>query len=314
MDSSIFKFLAGALCIVALACPSTTLASVEVNAFSLLDINDFGIYITPSGGAERPLDVSDFTSITPGLNSSASAVLTPGGGDATLNPTGLDTVQALVGNAVPPTFGPTVGFEPFSRGDTRGTGAIIAGFPATPFGADVTTVAETQLDSILALAGSSESKVGTTASFTFTTVTPLALTARLMAELMLNAELDVPDGFNAQATSAFSITLVGSGSFLQWSPNGTGTVLALGGVTGTVIADPFSLNQSVARLASDGTGSTSFASGPSIFELDLSVPAGTYSLSINHQSTAFGNRLPVCRNRAVFWCGDCLRRRFLLRV
>jgi hypothetical protein len=278
----------------------TSSSRAAITGYSNLEVSGFGVYIL-DGGGYRPLSSTDFTTIQATLFATANANLTGYVGvstDSSTNPLGpLNAFQAILPPGTPiaeDTFTQQSGggLEPFSRGDTAGTGAIIAdlfGAGTPTFGADVQSVAEVSLSPALAGTGSSTSTVGTQATFNFSTLADMNLSARLSADLLLIAELDVPPGFNSSAGANFEITIVDTvlgTTVLNWAPNGTvgGNAVSGGVVIGTEV-DPFSLNQSRTRFQANGTGTTQF-SGSGDFLLDFLLPAGDYQLTIRHVSNA----------------------------
>lgn len=283
-------------------------ADASIQAFSRLNIEDFELRLDGSGEpvtAGTDITVSSF-------NNSASANATLNGvGVATASASpSVDTLQAKVG-------GPLIGendfnqqptaFAPFSRGDTAGGGAIIAGLEVggnpIPFGASAITLAETQLADLVSGDGTSGSRVGSNAQFTIESNEDLNIIASFMADLLLYAELDQPPGLAAEATSAFSITVTGvdgTSGFFNFAPTGTGSAVFANGITGMVITDPFSLNQGVSQL---DDGITSVDEGPDEFSVALSLPAGTYRFDIAHNSNASANSIIPEPASVLMWAG-----------
>jgi hypothetical protein len=277
-------------------------ANAAITGYSNLEVTGLSVYVL-DGGVYRPLSVSDFSVIQASVSAQAGANLTGYAGVSTssaLNPDGpFDAFQALIQPFGAPIGEDTftqqsgLGLEPFSRGDTAGTGAIIDGLGT--FGANVNAVSEVSLSPLVNSLGESSSVVGTNSTFTFSVAnsqdTGYFLSARMLADLTLIAELDVPPGFNASAGANFEITIVDTLTGLEvlnWNPNGQSNPLGVsadGGVVVSAEVDPFSLNTSRTRFAANGSGTTQF-SGSGNFSLDFFLPNGDYQLTIRHATNA----------------------------
>lgn len=299
--------LAGAL-IVCTALPTSLNAAIE--GYSHITISGFQLfYHTGAGGVGAPIvngtDISLVTFPTFSSNANADITSIPNGvtssttGVASSIPDvgigfGLDTASAYEGSAPPPqndftNLGAPV---PHAHADTFGTGGIIAGLPfgvAAP--ASIELVSEVDLATGLSISddGSADSSTTSTASFTFTVLTPIDIIGIFDASIDLVADLvPSPPGVQASADTSFNITLTdATGAVVfEWTPNG-----GAGGITGgTEWSDPFHLNDG--RSAFPGTTSPK-VTGPGSFSASVFLTPGNYTFNSEISTSASARTVGV---------------------
>jgi hypothetical protein len=209
---------------------------------------------------------------------------------------GHDTLQAFNGAGAAPaenTFGNFAGVNPFARGDTDGSGSIIAGLAeATP--AMASAVSEVDLLATMPDAGTASSGASSNGSFSvdFTPGSDLVIVGEFMASRSLLAEL-IPAalGSTAGADTSFTISLrvVGGAEIFNWSPNGQTAGTMVGDAL--ILTDPFDINGSISAFPGS---SSSVDVGPGLFSALFTLQGGVnYSFNISMQTQADATVVPV---------------------
>lgn len=300
MNKKAFTLGAAAIAgLLALQSPS----NAAVEAYANLDISNFAFYNDLGGGVAGTVLTNgvEFNLVGATFSSSASADLSsvPGVTSTGVLPNvlasvGLDTLQAVQGSGAPGqnVFTPS-GVATVARGDTVGSGAVVAGVPNSPNPATAQTVAEVQLPTAINNfdSGRADAAVTSSANFTIIPTGNLSIVGILTASREMITDLTpFPPGFTATADTSFNITvtdIIANQIIFEWSPNGVA-----GGVTGGVeYLDPFDLNGSQ-------SGFPGFTIAPGrntgLFSVGLSLVGGTpYSFSIEHSSSATATNFGV---------------------
>jgi hypothetical protein len=238
-------------------------------SFSRLEISNFQIF--KSDGTQ--FDVSDFDQLQVGNFTKAEASLN---GSGTVGSHPMDALlqcQGACGGIGQNDFTQQGGpLGQFSRGDSQLVGAGISGVPNTPNSVTTTTVAEVQLNQ--ESEATSGSNTGTGTRFSFVPDADDTLTFNFDADAILRAMLE-QDDVMAFAGMAWSLSILDStgASIFAFSPTGAG-----GG--------PCSLNTSISTL-DDSDGLVEYACSGSFSAVSPLLLAGqSYTLSINHESSA----------------------------
>lgn len=271
-------------------------AQAAAIAYSFLEVTNFQIFDAGS----NQYDVSDFTFISIGNNTTASATLNAGStsGSDGPQPGDSDVPMQCVGDCVgvgqllltdQNDFAETIplGTKFFSRGDAELTGAAITDTVngVVTNSATATHVAETQL--LGSATGDASGEVTSTSGFVFTLAAAGTITIEFDATAFLRAQLsaELQAGSLAEADLDWNIEIAevdpNTGivtTIFSWSPDG----IAGGIIGGTENNDPFSLSQSRATvfpgslaLYNPGTG---FFSATTLLLSD----GVQYIFSINH--------------------------------
>jgi hypothetical protein len=318
MNKSINPILAG----IALSLVMTTTSVASVEGYALAEITGFQLFVDAGGGAHgAPITNGiDVTVVAPSFSSAASAdvdsipgiVSTTGVGTTTPNPGvgfGVNTAVAYQGGGVvgENVFTNLLAGQPLAHADTTGSGAIIAGLAGVAPPADLHTVSEVDLSTLISVTdgGRADSATTSTASFTVTVVggAPLSIVGDFLANKTLIADLtSSPPGVAATADTSFNITIdaidlstgLSLGQVFNWSPDGL-----VGGILGGVeYADPFSLNASISGFP--GFLSTSTL-GPALFSAGFTLLPGIgYTFSSELSTSASAQTIGVIPEPATF--------------
>jgi hypothetical protein len=167
-----------------------------------------------------------------------------------------------------------------------------SGFALTPAGASVLLHSQTQLNTFGSdSSASSEQTLNST--FFFTTATALTFELSFDATKKLRAGLGQP-GISADGDTSLSFSLTGTGGqSFSWAPGGSagGIACSGAGVSCTEFSDAFDLNDGVSIVGLPVDFDLPLRSG--YFEVELILPAGTYSFNISGQTQANAAVIPV---------------------
>jgi hypothetical protein len=232
-----------------------------------------GLTFAPGGVATEQL--SAFANLN-GATDSASLPTVPFGSSATV----LAQVGAGFTPGVPiPALAPT--------GQYAGGISSTTGFALAPGGASVLLHSQVQLNTFGA-EGLATSDQQLTATFGFTTVASQTFELSFDAIKELRAGLGQP-GIDANADTSFSVSLTraGAAGSFSWTPDGvvgSGVSCSGAGIACTEYADAFDLQFGVGLVGLPIDVALPF--GPGYFEVELTLPAGTYLFTIASQTRA----------------------------
>lgn len=331
------KIAQGVAAAIAFACAGSVIAAptapavvadafLQVNNFTIL--NGFG-----DGGADK--DGSTFTFCGAGVpcGPAGSSDLVISQLNATSVISGTMTGQTSFVNAFP--AGNSVAFPIDHSNRTNGTyqtpsapdgpytpyanipaqpTATYSGAAATAFGnsldtgSDNQTQAQTSINQFGSLQGTGHSDLGLTVTFSFSIDQSTDFEINFDGAQYLRAALG-QFSTAAQASSDFTMTLTATdGTFVQWNPgSGGGAVICTGpGATFCQqVAAPFALDNSISAQSQVGGDEIIIDNASAAFELDVTLLAGTYQLSITHQVNTSGsiNEVPEPGTMALLGLG-----------
>jgi hypothetical protein len=153
------------------------------------------------------------------------------------------------------------------------------------------TQGQTSIASFGNLAGTSASNLGLTVTFAFSITSTQDFEVRFTADQFLRAALG-QFSTAAQATSNWSFTITFNGNpVTTWNPGGLGGGLLCDGVQAMCgfTANPFSLNRTVSASSLPGGDEVVVNNVDGVFEADITLLAGSYQLTIAHQSSTSGS-------------------------
>jgi hypothetical protein len=250
-------------------------AQAGVLSYSTLAISNF--QIVDSGGTQ--FNVSDFDVLEVGNFTKAEAALngvgTVGSHPSDVNHQCIGSCAGIGENNFAQQGGPP--FGQFSRADAQLIGAGISGVPNTPNSVTTTTVAEIQLNQVSE--ATSGSNTGTGSRFSFVLGQDDSLTFNFDADAALRAMLEQDDVI-AFAGVAWSLSVLDAAgaSVFEFSPSAAGA------------GAPCSLNTSISTLDDDDGLVTYDCSGSFTASTPVLSAGTTYTLSINHESSARGEQ------------------------
>ncbi len=267
------------------ALPLTVALSSQASAIpyayaSNVDTN-FAIAVSPNstGGTYTP---NMATLVFQTSNAVASSYMVTPPGTNAAGPAGADAAQVTAGT------GPFPAQNFFGQALTAGSG-LRADSMDSGFLGNGANVAEGRL--VNAPSFGSGSSVGSltstnTSSITVTVTAGTVLRISFNDSVGLVASTDALNAESATATIASSvrITTAAGATVFSFAPTGGGTGSSAAVTGGTVISDPFSLNQSLASTAGTPAVNSFFSSG--FFAADtVGLAAGTYNVLISQSSS-----------------------------
>lgn len=295
-------------------------APPAVVADSFLRVDNFTI-LNGFGAGTSAKEGSDFTFCLVGIDagcSTATSDLAISQLNATSVISGTMTGQTSFINAFP--AGNTVAFPISHSNSTDGTyqvpaastGSYVfqANIPAQPVatysaaaatasgntlvaaeGSDNYTQAQTSINQFGDLQGTGHSDLGLTVTVAFAIGATTDFEFNFDAESYLRAALG-QFSVAAQASTDWTMTISSdNGTFILWNP-GAGLSLICLGPAGTdceEIAAPFSLDDTRSAQSQPGGHEDTVTNALATFELDVTLLAGTYQLSILHQVNTSGS-------------------------
>lgn len=181
-------------------------------------------------------------------------------------------------------------------------GAVAGGDSLSKPGSTNYTQAQTSIDQFGVLQGTGHSDLGLTVTAEFTVAGTTDIEVNFSAESYLRAALG-QFSTAAQASTDWTITLIsldGNGTEIRWSPD-TGTSGGLSDCDGpagtvcTVVASPFDMGDTRSAASLPGGDEATVTNLSQVFEIDVTILAGRYQLSIFHQVNTSGsiNETPV---------------------
>ncbi len=253
-------------------------------AYASLDIFNFKLFNNTTGAQ---LGIADFVPTPNVLNSTSAAGTLFGFGNAS-GADATDVALQCVGNCGmgENNFAQQTPFTSasFARGDALLTGSLLA-----PTGARGQGVAEVQVVGDFASASTSNSELGTNATFRFALQEDVTVRADFSAIALLNAQTDALGG-SALANISFSISLRNENTgdtVFEWSPDGTAN-------NADGIADVTdSCDLTTNRGAGVPNANTNYAPGTCNFSGIVALNAGvTYTLTITQEQSARATSVP----------------------
>lgn len=253
-------------------------------AYASLDIFDFKLF---NNATNTQLGIGDFVP-TPNVLNSTSAAGTLFGFGTTAGAGETDVALQCVGNCGmgQNNFAQQTPFTSasFARGDALLTGSLLA-----PSGARGQGVAEVQVVGDFTTASTSNSELGTNATFRFALQEDVSVRADFSAIALLNAQTDDLGG-SALANISFSISLRNENTgteVFEWSPDGTANNAS--GIADLVDQCDLTTN----RGAGIPNANNSYAPGTCNFSGLVSLSAGvTYTLTITQEQSARATSVP----------------------
>lgn len=170
--------------------------------------------------------------------------------------------------------------------------AVASGDSLAIAGSDNRTQAQTSIDQFGNVQGTGHSDLGLTVTAEFTVAGNTDIELNFDAASYLRAALG-QFSVAAQASTDWTITLVGgNGTVIQWNPGAGGVPVVCVGPLGTActqVSAPFSLDDTRSAQSQPGGHEDTVTNAAGTFELDVTVLAGTYQLTILHQVNTSGS-------------------------
>jgi len=155
-------------------------------------------------------------------------------------------------------------------------------------GSNNRTQAQTSIHQYGNAAGTAHSDLGLTVTVGFSLGASTDFEFNFNAESYLRAALGQFTNA-AQSSTDWTMTISGAGTFVQWNPGaGALPVICIGAVC-TEVAAGFSLDNTVSAQSQPGGDEALVINPFDVFELDVSLLAGNYQLTIFHQVNTSGS-------------------------